>query len=122
MKMVDLSKEQGWMNNIELGSDKIEEIADFNVDDKVELHIICKVKGVRKCEENDMPIPEPSDKDEEKKEDKKPKEYIRADMQILECGIMNVKEDRVKAEKMGMDYKDYKEVRAKVDNKKSSEK
>ena len=126
MEMYDLSKEKdGWMNSVELGSDKIPEIADFGVNDEIELHLVCKVKGVREVEKTDNPeiAKETSESGDSKtKNEKPPVKYIKAEMKIVKCGIMNMKEDRKKADELGIEKSSYDKLQAKREARKAASK
>jgi len=84
---------------IRLDTDQIPELADYNVDDKIELHIIGKVKSVSN--------PDIADN---KKESAEKTEIV---ITLLEGGVMNMKEMRKEANDRNIDKKDWEKIQSK---------
>jgi hypothetical protein len=107
-KMYDMGKDGG---RICINSNVVPEIEDFKVGDIVELKVKARVIVVREVDEyDDIPMPEVEIDEETTKKEKK---YIKSELELKECDIINIKEETKKAKELGMDSKDYKDIQEK---------
>ena len=77
----------------------IPELDDYGIDDDIEMHIKAKVVKITKpkLQDNEQKLEEPSD----------------VTLELIEAEIMNMKVDRKRAEKMGVDMSTYKKIQQK---------
>lgn len=86
-------KKEKYYPSFSICSDVLPEVVDYKVGEEIEMNITCKVKGLREAYD-------------------KKGEYD-ADIQVKKAEIVNLKDDRKESKRLGIEKKDYDELKKK---------